>query len=112
MPGGGQVGLSAPPPPPPPDPAPIVVAVSSPEDPAAIEMTAASTPRLVAATVDIASAQDHAVVRFERSADAARAYDRAASPPTSRQSALRLALVRVLIERVASSLPLHLVPGG
>jgi hypothetical protein len=112
MPGGGQVGLSAPPPPPPPDPAPIVVAVSNPEDPAAIEMTAASTPRLVAAIVDIASAQDHAVVRFERSADAARAHDRATSPAMSRQSALRLALMRVLIERIASSLPLRLVPGG
>jgi hypothetical protein len=112
MPGGGQVGLSAPPPPPPPDPAPIVVAVSNPEGPGTIEMTAASTPRLVAATVDIASAQDHAAVRFERSVDAARAHDRSTTPPMSRQFALRLALMRILIERIASSLALQLVSGA
>ncbi|MDQ4035619.1 MAG: hypothetical protein M3153_06780 [Chloroflexota bacterium] len=90
---------------------PIVVAVNS-EDRQGIALTAASTPSLVAATVDIASAQDHAVVRFERSADAARAHDTAGPPPTSRRSALRLALMRILIERIASSLPLRFVSGA
>lgn len=112
MPGGGQVGLSAPPPPPPPDPEPIVVAVSDQHDPGSIEMTAAGSPRLDAAVVDIASVQDHAVVRFERTVDAARSRARAVSPPTSRQAALRLVVVRLLVERIVSSLPLQFVSGG
>jgi hypothetical protein len=43
QPGGGQVGLSAPPPPPPPDPEPIIVTVADAAT-GQIEVTAASTP--------------------------------------------------------------------
>jgi hypothetical protein len=66
LPGGGQVGLTAPPPPPPPDPTPIVVTstVASPT-------VAAPPPR--PAEVDIRDMRDRAVVRFERAADEAAA---------------------------------------
>src|SRR5687767_10893144 len=44
MPGGGQVGLVAPPPPPPPNPEPVVVAVAVSADAPIVEVAAASTP--------------------------------------------------------------------
>ena len=65
-PGGGQLGLAAPPPPPPPDPAPIVVA-------APVSVAAPVAPLPTAAEVDIREMSDRAVVRFERDADAAAA---------------------------------------
>jgi hypothetical protein len=83
MPGGGQVGLTAPPPPPPPDPAPVVVSVTDVES-GQIEVTAASAPsitrtataglpRLLAfeAAADAASARAH-VAGAERAATATR----------------------------------------
>ena len=66
-PGGGQVGLAAPPPPPPPDPTPIVVTAPASVAPAA--------PVPTAAEVDIRDMADRAVVRFEREADAAAVAD-------------------------------------
>lgn len=68
VPGGGQVGLAAPPPPPPPDPTPIVVTA-----PASVAAPAAPLP--TAAEVDIRDMADRAVVQFERRADAAAAAD-------------------------------------
>jgi len=64
VPGGGQVGLAAPPPPPPPDPTPIVIT-------APVRVAApAAAPLATAAEVDIRDVADRAVVRFERKADA------------------------------------------
>ncbi len=101
MPGGGQVGLSAPPPPPPPDPEPIVVAAG----PASIEVTAAGAPPpVVAATVDIALMGDHAVVRFERNVDASARRSQPAAPATMRAT-LRLLVMRYLVERALTILP-------
>ncbi len=108
MPGGGQVGLAAPPPPPPPDPEPIVVAVSG----SSIEVAAAGAPRRpVAATIDLAAMQDHAVVRFERRVDATARRSvvtaRATMPAT-----LRLLVMRLVIERALAMLPTRIGPGS
>jgi hypothetical protein len=65
QPGGGQVGLAAPPPPPPPDPAPVVVTATA--------STTAVKPPPTAAQVDIRQMRDRDVVRFERAADQAAA---------------------------------------
>jgi hypothetical protein len=100
MPGGGQVGLSAPPPPPPPDPEPIVVMASS----ASIEVTAAGGPSAVAARVDIAGMQDHAAVRFERRVDAA-ARRSLTSAPATMPATLRLLVMRHVVERALTILP-------
>jgi stage II sporulation SpoD-like protein len=76
LPGGGQVGLAAPPPPPPPEPAPIVV--TAPVNAAAV------APLPTAAQVDIREMQGREMVRFERAADQAAAKaiwrPRSASP--------------------------------
>ena len=107
MPGGGQVGLSAPPPPPLPDPEPIVVSVGS----ASIEVTAAGAPVQVAADVDLDAMRDHAGVRFERMVDAAnRPSPRAAS--TSLPAALRLLVMRHAIERAMSLLSIRIGLGS
>ena len=90
-----------------------MVAVSDTGGPGSIEMTAAGAPRQVAAVVDIASVESHAAVRFERTVDAARAHAAAAAAaPTSRQAVLRLVVVRVLVERIASSLHVGILSGG
>ena len=107
MPGGGQVGLSAPPPPPPPDPEPVVVTVSN----ATIEVTAAGAPRQVAAEVDLAAMHDHAAVRFERSVDVAHRRSRltfSASMPAT----LRLLVMRHAIERALSLFPMRVGLGS
>jgi hypothetical protein len=106
-PGGGQVGLSAPPPPPPPDPEPIVVTAST----SSIEVTAAGAPRQVAATIDLAAMQDHAVVRFERLVDAAARRTVMAGPATM-PATLRLLVIRHVIERALTMLPTRIVPGS
>ena len=69
MPGGGQVGLAAPPPPPPPDPEPVVVTVIE-----GTEVRAATMAEPVPATLS----PSHRVVEFERQVDAARR-----GPPTN-----------------------------
>jgi hypothetical protein len=75
LPGGGQVGLAAPPPPPPPDPVPIVVTAAT--------ASAAVAPPPTAAEVDIRDMRDHAIVRFERAADEAAAKARWRAPRAS-----------------------------
>jgi hypothetical protein len=100
MPGGGQVGLSAPPPPPPLDPEPIVANASL----ATIEVTAAGAPPPVAATVDVATMQDHAAVRFERLVDAAAIRLHPAAPATM-PATLRLLVMRYLVDRGLTILP-------
>lgn len=107
MPGGGQVGLSAPPPPPPPDPEPIVVTVST----AGIEVTAAGAPHPVAAAIDLAAMEDHAVVRFERRVDAA-ALRSVMTAPASLPATLRLLVMRHVIERALTMLPTRIAPGS
>ena len=74
MPGGGQVGLAAPPPPPPPDPEPVVVTVAD-----ASEVKAATIEDAAPATLP----RTHRVVEFEHRVDlaAARAIARAAAEP-------------------------------
>jgi hypothetical protein len=105
-PGGGQVGLSAPPPPPPANPAPIVVSVARPTTTARIEATAADSPPPRPAVVDINRMADHAVVRFERAVDDASVRDRHATADPSPRLAVRLLLLRVLVEHALRNLPL------
>jgi len=127
MPGGGQIGLVAPPPPPPPDPEPIIVAivavVAEPEIPSivavvaepeipSIEVTTAEAPRLVTADVDIDDMGNHAAVRFERSVDAAADRSWATTPATSRQASLRLIVMRLVVERAINNLPVRIGLGS
>jgi len=127
MPGGGQIGLVAPPPPPPPDPEPIIVAivavVAEPEIPSivavvaepeipSIEVTTAEAPRLVTADVDIDDMGNHAAVRFERSVDAAADRSWATTPATSRQASLRLIVMRLVVERAIGNLPVRIGLGS
>jgi hypothetical protein len=111
-PGGGQAGLTAPPPPPPPDPEPIVVYVSADSEVPSIEMTAAGTPRPVAAIVDVARMGDHAVVRFERSVDATPLEYRITMSPNPRQAALRRIVMQFLVERALANLPVRFGRGS
>ena len=94
MPGGGQVGLSAPPPPPPPDPEPIVIAV---KETAAVTVSPEpelSPPRTLPA--------DHRVVEFERRADAAR-IRAIAGPPATASVPTRWLNLRVMVQRLMAS---------
>lgn len=107
MPGGGQVGLSAPPPPPPSDPEPIVVTLTN----ATIEVTAAGAPRQVAAEVDLAAMQDHAAVRFEGDVDARARRSRSVAP-ISMPATLRLLVMRHVIDHALALLPMHFGHGS
>jgi hypothetical protein len=106
MPGGGQIGLSAPPPPPPPDPEPIVVTASL----TSIEVTAAGEP-LPVATVDVALMGDHAVARFERRVDAAAGRSRP-SAAAIMPATLRLVVMRYVVERSLKLLSTGIGLGG
>jgi hypothetical protein len=96
MPGGGQVGLAAPPPPPPADPEPVVVTVAT-----ATEVKAAPAVARDPATLS----PSHRVVQFERRVDEARARsstDVIAVAVSTRWLAARAAvtqLVASLLER-------------
>jgi hypothetical protein len=109
MPGGGQVGLSAPPPAPPADPEPIVVTVGD-GDGARIEATAAGAPAR-ATTVDISELDGHASVRFERAMDAAVRPGLAATG-ASRRAMLRLIVIGLVIERALANVPVRMGLGG
>jgi hypothetical protein len=112
MPGGGQVGLVAPPAPPPPDPEPIIVSVAVAADVPIVEVAAAGTPAISPAAVEAPSMGHHAVVRFEQAVDDA-AAGRSASPPrTTLRLASRLLIVRLVVDRAASTLPIRLLRGG
>ncbi|MGI8657881.1 MAG: SpoIID/LytB domain-containing protein [Candidatus Limnocylindria bacterium] len=111
-PGGGQAGLVAPPPPPPANPKPIVVTVVD-AGTASIESTAAGVPPLAAAVVDIRQMADHAVVRFERLADAREMISRSNRWSAPRMSVtFRLIVVRLAAERVRLNLPMGPGFGG
>ena len=109
VPGGGQVGLSAPPPAPPADPEPIVVTVSD-GDGARIEATAGGAASR-ATTVDIGELHGHASVRFERTVDAATRPDPMA-PGASRRAMLKLVVIGLLIERALANVPVRMSLGG
>jgi hypothetical protein len=109
MPGGGQVGLSAPPPAPPADPEPIVVTVSD-GGGARIEATAAGAPAR-ATTVHIGELRGHASVRFERATDAA-ARPGPAATGASRRAMLRLIVIGLMIERSLANVPVRMGLGG
>jgi len=109
MPGGGQVGLSAPPPAPPADPEPIVVTVSD-GGGARIEATAAGAPAR-AATVDISELLGHASVRFERTVDAA-TRPAPIAQGSSRRVMLRLVVIGLLLERALANVPVRMGLGG
>ena len=111
LPGGGQAGLIAPPPPPPPDPEPIVVSISA-GGGASIEATAAGAPASTTATVDVAEMGGHAVVQFERTADAAALRWSRVTPARSVPATLRLLVMRQLIERALAELPMRIRPGS
>jgi hypothetical protein len=110
LPGGGQTGLTAPPPPPPPDPEPIVVSISA-GGGATIEATAAGVPAPTTATIAIAEMGGHAVVQFERTADAAALLSRV-TPVRSVAATLRLLVMKQLIERALAELPMGTRPGS
>ena len=110
MPGGGQVGLVAPPPPPPPDPEPIVMSVGSGLAPT-IEVTAAGAPAPISTSVDIAEMGGHAAVRFERMVDAA-SNRSVVTPVTSMPATLRLLVMRQVIEGALANLSMRSDPGS
>lgn len=112
MPGGGQVGLVAPPAPPSPNPEPIVVAVAVSADAPIVEVAAAGAPRTAPLGVDAPDLGDHAVVRFERAVDDAAARRSASPAPTTLRLASRLLIVRLVVDRAASTLPIRLPRGG
>ena len=96
QPGGGQVGLSAPPPPPPPDPEPIVVSVADAAT-GQIEVTAASTPAARrAASVDLGRLLAH-----EAPAGQWIAPVDAATPPVASP---RWVTFRAVLDRLVASL--------
>lgn len=102
-PGGGQVGLVAPPPPPPPDPAPIVVTVAHGgivEVAAAEPVEPVERPRVNPAGPG-RDGRD-AIVRFERLAD-----DERGGPIVGRRPAplARIVLARLVVDRLALSTP-------
>ena len=112
MPGGGQVGLVAPPAPPPPNPEPIVVAVAVSADAPIVEVAAASTPVAVPLGLGIADLRDHAVVRFEQAVDDAAARRSATPQRTTLRLASRLLIVRLVVDQAASTLPIRVPRGG
>jgi hypothetical protein len=111
MPGGGQVGLVAPPPPPPADPERIVVSASNGDDGGTLEVAAANEAARTPAALDIARMGEHAVVRFEREADAATNRS-AATPVVSVPATLRLLVMRTVIQRAVANLPTASRPEG
>ena len=111
VPGGGQVGLVAPPPPPPPDPEPIVVSLGTIAAAAGVEVPAATEPPPTSAIVDPSSMRDHAVARFEQAVDAA-ARRAGATPRTTLPLATRLLIVRLVVDRAGENLPDPLRLGG
>jgi hypothetical protein len=106
MPGGGQVGLAAPPPPPPPNPAPIVVAATEAGTGEIVEAAASVSPTATPARATLRSLRDHRVVRFERAMDAALRRSLAVRRPPLP------ALSRLLIARLAVERSLLTLPGG
>ena len=111
MPGGGQVGLVAPPPPPPPNPEPVVVAVAVSADAPIVEVAAASTPLAAPLGLGMEDLRDHAVVRFEQAVDDAAARRPATPPRTALRLAGRLLIVRLVADRAAWTLPIRLPRG-
>ncbi len=73
---------------------------------------AASTPMAAPLGLDSADLRDHAVVRFEQAVDDAAARLAASPPRTALRLASRLLIVRLVADRVASTLPIRLPPGG
>lgn len=94
MPGGGQVGLAAPPPPPPANPEPIVMGVA--DAAAEIEITVASEP---APAEQHTSSMGHRVLEFERHPDEAslRAFS---SEPRARVMSARWLNLRLIVQRL------------
>ena len=111
MPGGGQVGLVAPPAPPPPNPEPIVVAVAVSADAPIVEVAAASRPMAAPSGRRSPDLRDHAVVRFEQAVDDAAARRSASPPRTALRLASRLLIVRLVADRAASTLPIRAAAG-
>ena len=107
QPGGGQFGLVAPPPPPPSNPAPVVVVAA----PAVVTVVASPEPE--AAESD--PVREHLAVAFESSQDARRARERSSARDagplavTPASGALRLLLLRAMVDRsldeLADSVP-------
>ena len=107
MPGGGQVGLVAPPAPPPPDPVPIVVTVAVASDTPIVEAAAAGVLTPSRADVDAPSMRYHAVVRFKQAVDDPAARRSASGPRTTFSLATRILIVRLVVDRAASTLAIR-----
>jgi hypothetical protein len=103
MPGGGQVGLSAPPPPPPPDPEPVVVSAADAAG-GQIEVTAASAPAVSS------GAGLPRLLAFEAAADAARI--RAHVAGDERATTARWATFRAILGQLLATLANRLELGG
>jgi hypothetical protein len=112
MPGGGQVGLVAPPPPPLPNPEPIVVAVAVSAEAPIVEVAAGSTPMAAQPGRGSLDLRDHAVVRFEQAVDESAARRSGAAPRTTLRLVSRLLIVRLVADRAASTLPIRLPRRG
>ena len=93
MPGGGQVGLAAPPPPPPADPEPVVVTVAG-----TTEVKTATMAEHAMATL----LPSHRVVEFERQVDAARARSSIGAAPPAIST--RWLVARAAISQIVTSL--------
>jgi hypothetical protein len=112
MPGGGQVGLVAPPAPPPPDPAPIIVSVAVAADAPIVEVAAAGRPAISPAAVEARSMRHHAVVRFEEAVDDAASRRSSSASPITLRLATRLLIVRLVVDRTSPNLVMRLSRGG
>jgi hypothetical protein len=108
-PGGGQLGLVAPPPPPPPDPEPIVVSVAESTDGPIVEAAAAGAPpattERAVARADLARMLHHAVVRYEQAVDDAAARHPAAIDRPKLPLATRILVARMIVDRALANLP-------
>ena len=110
MPGGGQVGLVAPPPPPPADPIPIVVSVTDPGSVTIVEAAAAESPTPSPARPTLHTMRGHAAVRFELAIDAAQRRSAAIARPAL-PAISRLLIARLVVERAPATLPRGLARG-
>jgi hypothetical protein len=104
MPGGGQVGLVAPPAPPPLDPQPIIMSVAVEAEVPIVEVAAAGAPTITPPGGNVRTFRDHAVVRFEQAVDDEAARHSAPGHRTTLSLATRLLIVRLVVDRVAASL--------
>jgi stage II sporulation SpoD-like protein len=114
LPGGGQVGLVAPPPPPPPDPEPIVVSVADATSGAITEVTAAAEPADARPSTEqlIRRLRTHPAVLFEAAVDAETARRGGVASASRPRFAVQLLVVQLVLDRALAAVPVRLASGG